>query len=259
MTKKKHKNLLTVGEAAKSAGISVRMLKYYEEKRVITPDVRDEKTGYRWYSQDTVSTLEIIRQLAGLGMSTDEMREYFDEKIDVYPTIYRLERQRDSLNALINTLYQRIDRRGAVSITTLPAMTVYRRSLNTTDPKAGHDLLEEMLTYAIHRWGPKPFTQFVMYDARKPKERFYCVPVPEDSRGDELTVLEETRAAVAIHHGPYSGVPAVHKKIIAWAEERDIKLTGESRTIFMEGSPQHKNAQDFIMQIAMPLCPASEK
>lgn len=231
----------------------MRMLKYYEEKGVIAPDVKDEKTGYRWYSQDTVSSLEIIRQLASLGMSTDEMREYFDEKIDVYPTIRRLEQRRDSLNVLINELYQRMDRRGLVSVTTLPEMTVYRRALDTTDPKAGHDLLAEMLNYAIRRWGPKPYTQFVMYNAATPTERFYCVPVPKGSKGEELTVLPETRAAVAIHHGPYSEVPTVHKKILAWAEQQGVKLTGEARTLFMEGSPQHKNERDFVMQIAMPL------
>mgnify|MGYP004441373933 CR=1 FL=1 len=47
------KNMFTIGEMAKSIGITRKIILNYEAKGLITPDVKDGKNGNRYYTVDT--------------------------------------------------------------------------------------------------------------------------------------------------------------------------------------------------------------
>ncbi|MFC9895431.1 MerR family transcriptional regulator [Nocardia sp. NPDC127579] len=59
---------MRIGELAARAGVSVRALRYYEEKGVLTP--RRTTSGYRIFDHTDIATVAHIRTLlaAGLGM-----------------------------------------------------------------------------------------------------------------------------------------------------------------------------------------------
>lgn len=59
---------MKIGELAKRTGVSVRALRYYEEKGVLQPD--RTPSGYRLFDDPDVQTVAHIRTLlaAGLGM-----------------------------------------------------------------------------------------------------------------------------------------------------------------------------------------------
>ena len=44
------KNMFTIGEMAKSIGITRKIILNYEAKGLITPDVKDGKNGNRYYT-----------------------------------------------------------------------------------------------------------------------------------------------------------------------------------------------------------------
>jgi effector-binding domain-containing protein len=62
-------------------------------------------------------------------------------------------------------------------------------------------------------------------------------------------MIPELKAISFFHHGAYEDIPEVRKKLISYAEENNIKLTGVFRNIYLEGPPQHKDKSKFITQI----------
>jgi len=54
-----------IGELAREAGITVRTLRYYQERRLLPPPRREGRIG--WYSPDHLSRLRVIGQLLDRG------------------------------------------------------------------------------------------------------------------------------------------------------------------------------------------------
>ena len=67
-----------IGELASICNISQKTLRFYEKKGLIKPAMINEETGYRYYDDDNIKTIEIIIHLKKLGMSIKQIKEYFD-------------------------------------------------------------------------------------------------------------------------------------------------------------------------------------
>lgn len=65
---------MNIGEAAKASGVSAKMIRYYEEIKLIPPSDRTA-AGYRSYSQNDVHRLHFIRRSRDLGFSVAEIGE----------------------------------------------------------------------------------------------------------------------------------------------------------------------------------------
>lgn len=99
-------NLFSIGEVAKSLGVTRRAILYYEEFGLICPDAKEGTKGNRYYTIDTLVKLRTIRILQGLGLSLSDVRDYLDDAFDLPQMIRRLERQRDELNRYIEGLQE---------------------------------------------------------------------------------------------------------------------------------------------------------
>lgn len=65
---------MNIGVAAKSSGVSAKMIRYYEETGLIPPAARTT-AGYRVYSDQDVHRLRFIRRARDLGFSVDGINE----------------------------------------------------------------------------------------------------------------------------------------------------------------------------------------
>lgn len=79
---------LTIGEMAELNGVTVKALHLYHKNGLLVPRRVDENTGYRYYTIDQCSTIDMIKQLQGMGMTLEEIKDVTSRGADaVYDAI----------------------------------------------------------------------------------------------------------------------------------------------------------------------------
>lgn len=66
--------MVTIGEASKQSGVSMKMIRHYESIGLLQEPVRTA-SGYRLYTDQNVHVLRFIHRARSLGFSLDEIKE----------------------------------------------------------------------------------------------------------------------------------------------------------------------------------------
>ncbi|MBW7922002.1 MAG: Cu(I)-responsive transcriptional regulator [Rubellimicrobium sp.] len=105
---------MNIGEAARETGVSVKMIRYYEERGLIPAPARTA-AGYRVYGARDVQTLRFVRRARDLGFSMaeiegllalwqDRARASADVKAIALAHVADLERRIEEMRAMAATL-----------------------------------------------------------------------------------------------------------------------------------------------------------
>ena len=62
---------MKIGELSLKTGVSIRSIRYYEEKNLIYP--KRLENGYRVYSEEDVERVKAVQLFLDLGLSTEEI------------------------------------------------------------------------------------------------------------------------------------------------------------------------------------------
>ncbi len=253
---KERQELFTIGEIARGVGVTRRMILNYEEHGLICPDVKKGDAGNRYYTIDTFTKIRNIRTLQDLGLSLDEIRGYYEDSLDLLSMIRRLEKLRDQLNLNIEKLYERTSAvPPQVRKLRLQSQLVYRRTYCSDSVAEKTVLLRNTALEAMRTYGTDTTRRmyFIEYSISTPLEASFCVAVPPGSEGEFVTLLQPTDALSIYHHGAYEELPAVGRRLLAYAGEHQASPRGTLRHIFLEGPPQHKDPSKFITQVVLPI------
>lgn len=249
--------LMSIGEAAKSLGITRRIILNYESKGLLSPDKKDGATGNRYYTADSITRMRSIRILQNLGLSLDDIYAYYNGMTDLEPLITHLEQLRDEINLNIEKLKERVKSKNDFEIqtVTIPAQTIYCEILRTKTLEEKTKQLREVFLVALRDFGSDTSKRmfFIEYPLDDLDLISYCIAIPPESQGENIVNLSEEKALSMFYHGSYESIPAIRDKLIAYAQENGIPLKGTCRHIYLEGPPQHKDPSKFITQVALPI------
>ena len=141
---KDKQDLFSIGEIAKALGITRRIILHYEERGLVRPDSKNGAAGNRYYTIDTFTQIRSIRSLQNIGLTLDEIREYFNDSADLMPLIRRMERLREELNLNIEKLYERSTAASAqIKMVRLPSRTEGRQ------PEPHRRIAVRLTVYAV--------------------------------------------------------------------------------------------------------------
>lgn len=106
------KKFFSVGEAAKAVGMTAETLRHYDRIGLVSPCRTDEWTGYRYYSEQELARLKIVRALKSLDLPLEEIGRML-ASADLGETVRFLreaERSADEKIAELNEMKERIAR-----------------------------------------------------------------------------------------------------------------------------------------------------
>ncbi len=248
--------LFSIGEIAKSIGITRRIILNYEDKGLIKPDVKEGENGNRYYTIDTFVQIRTIRIFQNLGLSLDEIRGYFSGTTDLIPLIHRLETLRDEINLNIERLYERTEKSSEkIKEIYTDEQTVYKRVFNSVTIAEKTKILRDTALEAMRSCGTDTTKRmyFTEFDIKSPSIVSYCVAVPPHSEGKYISLFPSLRAICTFYHGPYENLFSAAERLIEYAKENNLQLSGVCRYVYLEGPPQHTDKSKFITQVVMPI------
>lgn len=255
--RKYDESLFQIGEVTKIIGVTRKTLLVFEEKGLLTPAVKDKESGYRYYSADNMTQIRAIRSLQQLGLTLEEVAEYYydTENIDVH--LERLMELRAALDKNIQVLQVRAAKRGDLTVrkTTLPRQVCFCRRYECADVAQAATVLRD--TYiAAARTGKmsmlgRMFTMRMSPGGEK-LDLMCCIPIEDGFDGPERVEFPESPALCIYYRGPYEQTHLAIRALTEYVKENNIETTGPFRSIYMEGPPNRgENRDDYITQVAV--------
>ena len=109
------KEFLTIGELADIFDMDVQLLRHYDAKGLLVPQVRNSENKRRFYHFDQVYPLATIRYLRRLDYSLAQIKEFLhsnglrDNLQMLSEQAEQMRRQSDELNAMIQIIQQKVE------------------------------------------------------------------------------------------------------------------------------------------------------
>ena len=258
---KKYEGLFQIGEIAKLLGVTRKTILIYESKGLLSPAVKDKNTGYRYYTADNMTQIRSIRSLQALGLSLDEIAEYYYQVDNIDVPLKKMLELRAIVDRNIQLLQIRASKPGDMTIhsVTLPQQVCFCRRYQCKDVAEATRSLHD--TYiAAARTGQmsmiaRMFTMRMSQDCDV-LDLMCCIPVESSFEGEERVEFAETSALCIYFRGAYEDTGNAIRTLAKHIKDNNICTTGPFRSIYLEGPPNRgKNSEDYITQIAVPIRP----
>ena len=257
--KKYNEQLFQIGEVTKIMGITRKTLLVFEELGLLTPAVKDEHSGYRYYSADNMTQIRSIRSLQSLGLTLKEVAAYYYDVDNIDAHLERLMELRASLDRNIQMLQVRSAKRGDLTVhkTALPRQVCFCRDYTCSDVLEAANVLRDTYIAAARSGKMDMLGRMFTMRMSQPTEKLdlrCCIPVTDDFDGPERVEFAESQALCIYYRGPYEGIAAAIRALMVYVKENNIETTGPFRSIYLEGPPNRgEKSGDYITQVAVPI------
>lgn len=252
-------NLFQIGEVTKLLGVTRKTLLVYENMGLLIPAVKDEDSGYRYYTADNLTQIRAIRSLQSLGLSLKEVAEYYYDADNMDKHLQRLLDLRATLDRNIQMLQVRSAKQGDLTVhhTSLPRQVCFCRQYRCGS--AAEAALKLRDTYiAAARTGKMSMVgrMFTVRMNQDPDvlDLLCCIPVDDSFDGPERMEFAAADALCVYYRGPYEGTAAAIRALEEYVRENGAETTGPFRSIYLEGPPNRgDNSADYITLVAVPV------
>ena len=268
--------MLKIGEFSKLSRVSVRMLRHYDQKGLLTPSEIDQMTGYRYYSENQLSQVFRITALKDLGFSLAAIREiltiYEDrEALDAYLKVREAEltalwEDTTQKLRLLETARKRLRKddnmKYNVTVKTLPER--YAACVRMTIPSyEAEGILWKTLcdeTDHMHLIPDDPCYCSVLFHDNEYKEANVDVEAQKTVKGsypDTAHVKFRTLPAVTVasctFRGPYEKIGEVYAAIAAWIADNGYECDGPMFNIYHVSPHETQNPDEFVTEVCFPV------
>jgi DNA-binding transcriptional MerR regulator/effector-binding domain-containing protein len=268
--------LLSIGDFSRYAGLSVRMLRHYDERGLLTPAVVDPYTGYRRYTVEQLSMAGRIRSLRDAGCGIDLIAEL----LPLYGSSPALLQER--LNTHVAGLDEAVDRlaaqrRLAVSLAAaaeeagprvaereFPAVRVLQLRREVACYPAEGELWADMRTLLASQAGvdPAAFGSLIgaTYFDDEYRDEDVRMAIWRDYRGSfaprdgfELADLPAQRVAWTTHRGGFETIARATEALGAWITTQGRKRVGPIFNVYVVGPGRESDPDKWVTEVNAPI------
>lgn len=228
--------------------LTVKALRLYQERGLLSPVQVDPSSGYRYYSPDQVPIAQVIRRLRDLGMPLDELTEVVraenvtDRNRAIVAHLQRLQDRLAQTQASVESLRSLLEGAGA-------ACEVGYRSMRATSA-AG--IVDQVTMDDVEDWwarafadldaavaGASPGVRGVLYSTEFFEagrgEVVAFRPVDAAPVGGRVRALEipAVEVAVALHRGAFGELDRTYAALGTHVAERELGVDGPIREYYL--------------------------
>ena len=269
------KNKLKIGEFSRLGRVTVRALRHYEEIDLLTPEIVDRDTGYRYYSVGQLQKIFSITKLKSMGYSLEEIRNLWDDE-QHFPTVESLEekirkcedelavlKERKRMLKAVVASQKKLHKMEKVYFESLPAITVAsHRTIIPSFEDLGR-LCYEVIGPEMARLGcecPEPgYCYTIEHGGYKPKDIDieYCEKVTKKGTDSALIKFKDIpavpQAACLKVFGPYDKLYDNYVELFAYLEKEGYKIAGVPRAVYIDGIWNQEDADKWLTIIQVPV------
>ncbi|YAL82498.1 MerR family transcriptional regulator [Dermacoccaceae bacterium W4C1] len=270
--------MLSIGEFAKWAGVSVRMLRHYDRLGLLRPERVDEFTGYRFYSSAQFARANQLLAFKDLGFSLQDVGTLLAQDPTSAQVAAMLRDRRDELGRQIaddQVRLQQVQARLAaiekenvmsttitVTETELPLLRLVQKSVQIEEmiqAEAEMGPMFQRVNEAVDaagatRVGPGvahyTFTDAGMVAAAA--EQIGDAPAPAGL--EEHTLAAQPRALSLRHEAKdLLGIQAAWQTLVAEVERRGLRMNGPCREIYLQTPFDGGDASRWVIDLQQPV------
>lgn len=262
--------MLKIGDFSKLSFISIRMLRYYEEKGLLLPKYVDSESGYRYYDWSELILASKINSFKQMGIpvktikkiissnNTEEIKTFLASYIEIK------KKEKESINMQIKLLentfnqYEEKNRMDyKIKIETIPAHTCisYKDTIPTSEDEG---ILWEKVYKELYKCNITPAMPKFIYALYHDKEYTGIdtnveVRIAVKEKGtdtDEIKFIEEKEKEVVscLFKGYYSQVSSIYIEMAKYLEDNNKKIIGPAFQIYHVGPGDTDNVEEYVTQ-----------
>lgn len=250
------KNKLKIGEFSRLGRVTVRALRHYEEIDLLTPEIVDRDTGYRYYSVGQLQKIFSITQLKSMGYSLEEKIRKCEDELAV------LKERKRMLKAVVAS-QKKLHKMEKVYFESLPAITVAsHRTIIPSFEDLGR-LCCEVIGPEMARLGcecPGPgYCYTIEHGGYKPQDIDieYCEKVTKKGTDSALIKFKDIPvvplAACLKVFGPYDKLYDNYVELFAYLEKEGYKIVAAPRAVYIDGIWNQEDADKWLTIIQAPV------
>ena len=271
--------MFRIGEFSRIAQVSGRLLRYYDEIGLLSPDFTDPQTGYRYYSAHQLPRLNRILVLKELGLSLEQVARLLDqqtstEEIRGMLTLRKaqIERTVQEEMARFRDIESRLQHLDGLQVPDVVLKAVPAQGyLSLRDVLPGMDAVRRRVEHIVavipHRVGKTSLSTIAIvihspvYDPEAlDVEVGYLLTgnVPARVTLSEDSILTPRKLpavdlmATIVHAGPVSESHRSYSLLAQWLEANQYQIAGTGREILMQLPLQGKE-DAAVMELQLPV------
>jgi DNA-binding transcriptional MerR regulator len=268
--------MLKIGDFSILSGISIHMLRHYDEIGLLLPDYTDQFTGYRYYREEKLLVGNRIQALKSMGFGLKDICEIVNDNLTDEEFISLLktkaveiqrevETLKNRLGHIMNTLNESTARNeftGQIAVKEIPErkMVCLRSKIKQFSDEGllWKSFFEECGRHRI-TFSKTEYNVSVLY-AFDMETECYDIEVQKSVDGClrntgllEFRTEKAVKAASLVFRGGYMKLADVNNYVAEWIDKNGYELNGNIFSIYHVSPGNASDEDEFITEVCFPI------
>ena len=266
--------MLKIGDFSCLSQVSIKTLRYYDERGLLSPASIDPETGYRFYSASQLSRLHRILALRDFGFSLEQIATCLKETVTAEQMRgmlllrqaeqqLRVEEESDRLGRLesrIRLIEQETSMSQEVVLKRVPKQWV----ASVRETIANYPSVPSLYQRVVHGLGAgmaQQIMSFAIWHDPEYKESdidaeagFYLHQPVEGAEAVRVYELPEVTVASIIHTGPYRRLKEAYDALLRWISSNGYQISAPPRELYVHVTmPVTVDDESYVTEIQVPI------
>lgn len=274
------KEFYQIGEVSKICNISIKTLRYYDEIELLIPSKIDPESNYRYYSNDQLVLVLVIKHFKEAGFSLKEIKvllgrenlEYNTKRInekcvEIDNKINDLKRLKEKLQFCIKESKKEKSEEKEFKIEIKEIPTSYVAYLRSKGPCTIEEFtvrycklisLVEKNNFHIIRNAMAIYYNNCIIDPEEKEKVDYdievCIGVSEEREIEGLVrKFGGFKAVTAVHYGSYDNMIEAYRKMNKYIYENGYEICGEPIDNYLVDIINTSDQENYVTELIIPV------